>query len=397
MHSYGGVILIVTKGEPVINRIAAVKNNEKWPGPVYVTYYISGICNLNYLFCLMPQKVKSVISEGKSDELLDSFESISCLFIMGAEPAIHPELTNHILKYANNRNIPVKFDTNGFAPLDCYIRLLKDVPPEKIEKITVSIDSMVPEIHNKLRQNENSLRNALNCVNFLKEKGYAVRVQMTVCDINYDSILYSVNKLYEEYKVDRFGFHCASVGGEAKRNKIKHLNAFKWRRMVQSLYELQKNIKVEEFSVPVIAMTKNELKRLYFADGHLADEYEKSLVADKGSGANFSKLCAALKQEFCYLIGYEKEGTITLCEGLAHAKGTSFSVFDSEQKKFTINTGSTSDINAINRSKFLCPAMVEDTGNSNGYEVNSKGEKLFYVCRHIIVPREELDDIDFVE
>ena len=46
-----------------------------------------------------------------------------------------------------------------------------------------------------------------------------------------------------------------------------NINPLKWRKLVTELFALKKQLEnIEEFSVLIIAMTKNELLRLYFAN-----------------------------------------------------------------------------------------------------------------------------------
>ena len=46
-----------------------------------------------------------------------------------------------------------------------------------------------------------------------------------------------------------------------------NINPLKWRKLVTELFALKKQLEnIEEFSVLIIAMTQNELLRLYFAN-----------------------------------------------------------------------------------------------------------------------------------
>lgn len=46
-----------------------------------------------------------------------------------------------------------------------------------------------------------------------------------------------------------------------------NINPLKWRKLVTELFTLKKQLEnIEDFSVPIIAMTQNELLRLYFAN-----------------------------------------------------------------------------------------------------------------------------------
>ena len=70
--------------------------------------------------------------------------------------------------------------------------MLADINPKSIDKITISLDSMNEKIHNRIRNNDKSFFNTIRTINYLNDNGYNIRIQMTICDINYDTIIDSV-------------------------------------------------------------------------------------------------------------------------------------------------------------------------------------------------------------
>ncbi|MFW6047142.1 MAG: radical SAM protein [Candidatus Woesearchaeota archaeon] len=380
--------MIVSKSRPLSKCIKTKKSKEF--NNKYLTLYVNNHCNLNCPFCLIPQKLNLDVSFEEIKDCLDNFNNIKSLFIMGTELSINPEISNQVLLYAKRKKIPIKFGTNGFAPTKNYESLLKGISPKDLEKVTISIDSMDEKIHNTMRNNKNSFSNAMRCMKYLKDRNYDVRVQMTVCDLNYDTIISSIKKLYKNYNIKRFGIHCMSVAGVAKSNKYDHIDPFKWRELLSQCKKLFKKLNLEELTIPIIAMNENELNKYYFNDKNKVKTYINSLM--KGDKTYCPKLCPALNQDFYYLMK-EKEGWFnTSCQVLSFAKNSFHSKFDTKSKKFILNESSNSEINIINNSPFLCPAIVVETMNPKGYEVDGKGDKLFYVCRHISIPFDEIED-----
>ena len=67
--------------------------------------------------------------------------------------------------------------------------MLENINPKDINKITISLDSMDEKIHNTIRNNKQSFANTMRTINYLKNNNYNVRIQMTICDLNYDNII----------------------------------------------------------------------------------------------------------------------------------------------------------------------------------------------------------------
>lgn len=377
--------MTISSSNPLVNQI---DDSFLLKRKIYITYNICETCNLNCLFCCIDDLYhgKRAVSINNSDLILNKLRedyTIDTIFIMANEPTTQPELANHIIKYAIKNNIKIKVVSNGFAPISVYQKMLKDINPSGINKITISLDSMDKDIHNKIRNNNNSFSNTLNVIKYLKNNNYNLRVQMTICDINYDTILSSVRELNLDYGVNNFAFHCMSVSSRAKNNGLNHINAFKWRSLVTKLFEL-KNIlnDILEFSVPIIALTENELKKLYFNNNI---ELMNNFKLRKPLG-----LCPAINGNNIYLKANNEDVYISRCQILFdNIKKYSYE-FDYKNNMFIKNIDDT-DYDAIKNSKTLCPVILTELNRDCDYEEDELGNKLYYVCRVILANPNDLD------
>ena len=302
---------------------------------------------------------------------------------MANEPTTQPDLANHIIKYAITNNIKIKIVSNGFASINIYQKMLSDINPKCINKITISLDSMNEKIHNHIRNNDKSFFNTIRTINYLKNNGYNIRIQMTICDINYNTIIDSVKELNSNYNITNFAFHCMSVSDRAIKNGLKHLSAFKWRKLVTDLFNLKHDLKkIEEFSVPIVAMTENELLRLYFGNNRkLLDRFKERKPL---------KLCPAINGNNIYLKADDDDVYVSRCQILFDNIGNYSFKFDYSKTCFNKNTKN-NDYNIIKKSKTLCPVILTELNSEKDFEQDENGNKLYYVCRVLLANEKDLD------
>lgn len=383
---------IMTKSDMTVSTrnplISQIKPQSKIKHKIYITYNICETCNLNCLFCCINDIYHSTksISMENSDIILNQIKNkfdIDTIFIMANEPTTQPELSNHIIRYAIKNNIKIKIVSNGFAPIKVYEKMLENIHPKDIDKITISLDSMEESIHNTIRNNEQSFSHAIRTIKYLKDKDYNIRIQMTICDINYDTIMDSVKELNNKYDIHNFAFHCMSVSSRATKNGLNHLNAFKWRKLVTALFELKKGLKnIKEFSIPIIAMTESELLRLYFGNN--------SKILKKFMKRKPLRLCPAINGNNVYLKANNEDVFISRCQILFDNIGEYSFKFDYNKGHFT-KKKKYNDFNAIEKSKTLCPVILTELNSKNDYEEDEHGNRLYYVCRVLLANEKDLD------
>lgn len=87
---------------------------------------------------------------GKKDTLISIINKLSDLnfewiTLWGGEPLLHPDIDELII-YAKNKNLKVQIITNG-SLLNNHIEIVS----KYVDNLVVSIDSGLPEIHDKIR------------------------------------------------------------------------------------------------------------------------------------------------------------------------------------------------------------------------------------------------------
>ena len=377
--------MMVSNANPLVKQI---QPSEKIKDEVYITYNICETCNLNCLFCCINDTYHGYksISKKNSDIILEQIKNkyiIDTIFIMANEPTTQPDLANHIIKYAITNNIKIKIVSNGFAPITIYQRMLLDINPKSINKITISLDSMDEKTHNYIRNNNNSFFNTIRTIKYLKNNGYNIRVQMTVCDINYNTIIDSIKELNYNYNITNFAFHCMSVSDRAIKNGLKHVSAFKWRRLVTNLFALKYDLKnIEEFSVPIVAMTENELLRMYFGNNRK--------LLDKFKRRESLQLCPAINGNNIYLKATDDDVYLSKCQILFDNIGNYSYKFNYDKNFFNKNIRN-NDYNIIEKSKTLCPVILTELKSKEDFEQDENGNKLYYVCRVLLANEKDLD------
>lgn len=368
--------------------VKQIKPQSKLKRKVYITYNICETCNLNCLFCCINDKYhgKKHISKENSDIILDKIKKdydIDTIFIMANEPTTQPELSNHIIKYAIRNSIKIKLVSNGFAPISIYKKMLEGINPKDINKITISLDSMNEKIHNTMRNNNMAFANAIKTIEFLNRNHYNIRIQMTICDMNYDTIIDSVKELNNKYGITNFAFHHMSISERAIKNGLNYLNAFKWRHLVTKLFALKTELNnIEEFSVPIIAMTENELLRLYFGNN--------KRMLKKFTKRRPLKLCPALNGNNIYLKANNDDAFISRCQILFDNIGKYSFKYDYKKQRLKENKKN-NDFNVIKKSKTLCPVIFTELNLKQDYEEDENGNKLYYVCRVLLANENNLD------
>ncbi|MGQ9513686.1 MAG: radical SAM protein [Thermoproteota archaeon] len=109
-------------------------------------FSITTRCNCNCSMCGIPKMDKHSISLERAEEVIDDCYRNGVLFISltGGEPLLHPEI-KEIAKYAGMRGMYVHIASNGTMP--DRLRQLKGL----IDLIGISLDSHIPEEHDKNR------------------------------------------------------------------------------------------------------------------------------------------------------------------------------------------------------------------------------------------------------
>ncbi|MFW9825335.1 MAG: radical SAM/SPASM domain-containing protein [Candidatus Thorarchaeota archaeon] len=128
-----------------------VKWYSEEAGPIfYLMFGITYECQCNCRHCCTGNYIKEKHRDLTTDEIKDVLDQAAKPLIVnffGGEPTLRPDLME-LIEYATERSMYVFTDTNGLKVTKDYAQQLKD---SGLELLYVSIDSPVPELHDKYR------------------------------------------------------------------------------------------------------------------------------------------------------------------------------------------------------------------------------------------------------
>lgn len=199
-----------------------IKNNKKNIGEaLYITWYLTDVCNLNCFFCSAKALCgKKSVKYKNTMKIAEKIASSSCLYvsILGGEPTLCEDLLN-IVKLFNAKHIFTEIVSNGFGIDDKFVSELLRLNSDLI-RIKLSLDSCVEFINDSMR-GMGSFANVMKALDVLKNTKIDVRLQMVVTNANKHQI-YDMYKLAESKNCNSFGFSAVMpIGRGVKVSMIK--------------------------------------------------------------------------------------------------------------------------------------------------------------------------------
>ncbi len=412
---------------PITERIPQIVADDSLFPPRRVTYQFNDLCNLACGGCYVGDWLKKggrIYGENKRKIVPpDQFEGhldalgpdMESFYMLGTEATVTPDQSRNALQTASGRGLVISAVTNAATRPEIFDRTFGEFGPEGLSKLVISVDSIDPEVHDKMRGKKGALAATLENLDRYVLEGYPVKAQTTIFTRNYSTVLDTVEVLYQEHGVRRFGFHCASLEGvsDAKQKGIEHVDPLAWRALFDKLYRFRESHmnladpskNVIDFNLPYLYLTEQELREKYIGDPHLADEY-LSHVADVENGVEKPMpfiSCPKVATDDPYIYGNDGPdgvGRLVQCciltgghEDMHHAQ------YDPDKRQFVVNTDpGTSELHKMKTSPYLCPAMDTATGGQKSDRVRTDRGDLYHVCRFTsssTLPYTPNSDIDY--
>lgn len=120
-------------------------------GPIFGGLMVTYKCNMQCIMCdLWRRKVENELSFNEIKKIVDdlSYLGVSGIALSGGEPLVRKDIFD-IIKYIKSKKIPVAMSTNGLLLAK---KETTDILFESgIDSIALSLDSVNPELHNRLR------------------------------------------------------------------------------------------------------------------------------------------------------------------------------------------------------------------------------------------------------
>ena len=171
--------------------------------PLKAYLWITDTCNLSCAYCYAAPFSEKVMTSSRMHSLIEELSELEVidLILGGGEPFLHPDIFECIHNSVE-RGFRVGVITNGVLLTDMYRKRLKEMAlNEKQFLIQITLDSHLPEIHDKTRgQGKVVLENIKNLAN----DGLNVQVSAVITKYNIDSAHQIIDELYPVVK--RFNF-----------------------------------------------------------------------------------------------------------------------------------------------------------------------------------------------
>ncbi len=178
-------------------------SDEKYV-PLVVSWNVTLKCNLKCAHCYInatDTEMPDELSTDAAKMLIHQITEVSrpLLILSGGEPLLRDDIYD-IIRYGADRGLRMGMGSNGILIDDEVAQKLKDAG---MWTVAISLDSSVPEKHDKFRGVEGCWEHAVNAIKALKKAGIEVQVNCTVTHQNYDEID-DIMELAESLGVENF-------------------------------------------------------------------------------------------------------------------------------------------------------------------------------------------------
>ncbi|KOY65406.1 radical SAM/SPASM domain-containing protein [Clostridium sporogenes] len=154
-----------------------------------IQFDITNGCNMSCNHCrngkIAPQEIENLTLQ-QCKQLLDEAKSLGCEWvnISGGEPLLHKDVYE-IISYASDK-AKVILLTNGYLVDKEVARKLKN---SNVTLVQISLDSSVPDKHDKLRNKKGTYNQVIRAVHALQDVGIEVCFMVTLSKINYHEFI----------------------------------------------------------------------------------------------------------------------------------------------------------------------------------------------------------------
>ncbi len=162
---------------------------EAAPLPRMIAWEITGVCNLKCAHCRASASegcIEGELSTAECFELIDDIASFSkpVIIMTGGEPLMRLDIFE-IVDYAKAKGLRVVMAPNGTLITE---EMAERIAQAGIPRISVSIDSSDPKVHDKFRGVEGAFAGALEGIERAKAAGVEFQINTTITRRNIDEI-----------------------------------------------------------------------------------------------------------------------------------------------------------------------------------------------------------------
>lgn len=195
-------------GAPSLIKVKYVQTGSKeFYTPIHFALEITNNCNLNCKHCfrLEDSYKPNELSYDEIVDIVDQMYEIGARYIelTGGEFTVHKDFLN-IIKYLDDKMDIIGLLSNGYGLNEKIIDTLSGYKNKLLWAI--SVDSYDPNFHDTFRGRIGAHKKTCDNIKKLKEKGFRVKVSMSMTNETIDHIIPTIDFVYHELKADIFGF-----------------------------------------------------------------------------------------------------------------------------------------------------------------------------------------------
>jgi len=221
--------------------------------PNTISFEITEKCPLKCIHCFnnSGEELGNELTTQQILKILEEHKELGTqkVFISGGEPSSRDDFTT-VLNYVSDNFFACIVASNGYG-----------ITREVVEKLNVHNGNIIfqisldgtEETHNKIRQNKDSFKRAIEAIEILIEKGFIVTVACTINKYNFED-MFDVAKLVKEKGVTQLTFAKTNLMGRAKKNLLG--DSVDLKLLINRISEINNQYEDEKFIVTLDEETK---------------------------------------------------------------------------------------------------------------------------------------------
>lgn len=230
-----------------------MRNEFFLKAPLTVNWAINNSCNFSCRHCYSRNDTADELEAPLLCDCIDKVAKAGVFSINfgGGEPLLRPDLLS-IAEFAVGRGVRVSMNSNGYLIDRAMAVRLKDAG---FSKVGISIDSHLPDTHDRFRGVRGSHERAVGALRHLQEAGIKTSISTVICTFNHREIDALIG-FAQLAGVDQLNFHnfkCSGLG-LANRDELD-LTPPEWREFYIKALQAKERLKGLDLSLddPIIA------------------------------------------------------------------------------------------------------------------------------------------------
>jgi GeoRSP system radical SAM/SPASM protein len=230
-----------------------MKNETLLKAPLTINWAVTNRCNFKCRHCYSRTDPSEELSGNTLFACIEKIVKAGVLSINfgGGEPLLRRDLLE-IAAFASRKGLRVSMNSNGFL-ID--LERAKSLKAAGFSKVGISLDSHVPDVHDRFRGIPGSHRKAAAALAYLRDAGIKTSISTVICRINHTAIQELI-ELAREQGALQLNFHNFKCSGLGYSNKDElDLSAAEWKEFYQGAMKAKQQVKGIEISLddPIIA------------------------------------------------------------------------------------------------------------------------------------------------